>query len=116
MNSDKKQTGPIQKLFEERAADMADDKRVRLMGVLSDSVQFYVKGTKERFFLKFDNGEFTCEEGIEKKPGSTITISEADIEAIADDRLNPQIAMISDKVKIEGKTALALYVFNIITD
>lgn len=108
-------SGPMLKLFKERTATIDAEKRERLLSVLSGKIQFYVKGSKERFYLEFQNNEISFGSGIDKDPDCTVTITESDIEGIAEDSLNPQIAMISDKVTVEGKTSLAIYAFNLIT-
>ncbi|MBX7138995.1 MAG: SCP2 sterol-binding domain-containing protein [Oligoflexia bacterium] len=47
-------------------------------------------------------------------PDCTIRISQRDLERIARGGLNPQVAMLSDKIKVEGRAGLAIYFFNLV--
>ena len=44
----------------------------------------------------------------------TIHLNEEHLLSVASGDLNPQVAMLSDKIKIEGKSGLAVYFFNLI--
>ena len=45
---------------------------------------------------------------------AVISISEQHLMAIRSGALNPQVGMLTDKIRIQGKVALAVYIFNVI--
>lgn len=45
---------------------------------------------------------------------AVISISESNLMAIRAGTLNPQVGMLTDKIRIQGKVALAVYIFNVI--
>jgi putative sterol carrier protein len=107
--------------FLNNRAARADQKlRANLVG----SLQFNLTlndGSKASYFIDWSKESFLChainnQEPSQSQAECTIEISESNLIKVAHGDLNPQIAMLSNKVKASGKLALAVYFFNLIVD
>jgi putative sterol carrier protein len=92
----------------------ARERKDRLYGCLNGSIQFYLTGSKDRFFIEGTGTTIAIKDGVVDKPDCLISISARDLQGIIDGNINAQVALISDKVKVEGNTGLAIYAFNLV--
>ncbi|NMC62346.1 MAG: SCP2 sterol-binding domain-containing protein [SAR324 cluster bacterium] len=94
----------------ERASRAHPTLREQLRG----SVIISIDQGRERYLFDWTS---ECAKACETKQDSadcTIHLQSSDLLCIAQGSLNPQIAMLSDKVQIEGNVNLAMYFFNLV--
>lgn len=102
----------------------------RLKPYLSGSIVFHFTNSGERFLFdwraetpstrQLERGiEITCEESKGQLESDNainvdaiISISEANLMAVRAGSLNPQVGMLTEKIRVKGKIAPAVYVFN----
>lgn len=72
-----------------------------------------IKDKNELYRVSWSGSGFKVEEGA-GSADCTIHLSEQNLLKIVSGDLNPQIAMLSDKVFVEGKLSLGVYFFNLI--
>ncbi len=77
-----------------------------LLELTEDQSRYYIDGTEAAPAI--------VPHSPEKVADCTIAISKRNLFKVADGELNPQIAMLSDKVKVSGKLGLAVYFFNLL--
>lgn len=92
-----------------RARANASKIRTHLTGTIQVSLS-----DKMGYLFSWNSSEPEVHEKVTKDADCTIQIKESDLVRIALGSLNPQIAMLSDKVHVIGQTQLALYFFNLI--
>ena len=85
---------------------LIDKLKGNLMVVLSEGAALVVSCAKDGIEVK--KGD------IKDKADCRIKIRAVDFLSISNGDLNPQIAMLSEKISIEGKTEMAVYFFNLI--
>lgn len=51
---------------------------------------------------------------LQVEPECTLTMDSVALKAVARGNLNPQLAMLSGKIKVAGRSTLAVYIFNLI--
>jgi putative sterol carrier protein len=90
------------------------ERQSRLYSCLNGSIQFLLSGSKDRFYISGSGSGIQVKDGVIDKADCTISISPKDLQGIIDGQLNAQVALISDKVKVEGNTGLAIYAFNLV--
>jgi len=94
-----------------RASVAGDKLRISLTG----SIVVQIDGKKQRHVYDWSASELQSEVTEEDQRGDClIRVSEENIMRISRGELNPQIAMLTDKIKVEGKNELAIYFFNLI--
>lgn len=69
---------------------------------------------RQRYLVDWRNDPLKVAEAKEATADCVIHVKEEDLELIAQGNLNPQIAMLSDKIRIEGSPTFAMYFFNLI--
>ena len=67
------------------------------------------------YVVKSQQGKLEIYRDDEAEGDCFISLSEPDFIEIARGELNPQIAMVSEKIDVDGKADLAMYVFNLIS-
>ena len=88
----------------------------RLRSQLTGKILISVTDKKESYLFDWSGDKLKIEKGgDEKKAECKISISEVNLLRISRDELNPQVAMLSEKINVEGTASLALYFFNLIT-
>ncbi|MCO6431725.1 MAG: SCP2 sterol-binding domain-containing protein [Deltaproteobacteria bacterium] len=85
-----------------------------LKNCLSGKIIFDLDGKGERYFIDWSGDTLKSGPCEDSDGDCVIKVSEATLMKIASGDLNPQVAMLSDKVKIQGKSSLAMYIFNLI--
>lgn len=85
-----------------------------LKSKIKGTVLIKILGAKD-FLFDGVKGEVSSPKNSDQASDSTIEIGEKDMVAIANGVLNPQLAMLSDKIKVSGNAELAIYFFNLIS-
>jgi putative sterol carrier protein len=97
--------------FVPNRSERADEKlRAHLVG----KILVRIEGTSEEYLFELNKGRAQVQEISSPSADCAIRVSEANLMRLVAGELNPQIAMLSGKVKIEGKAELAIYFFNLI--
>jgi putative sterol carrier protein len=99
----------------QRAKAANDNLKASLKGIIT----LNLKEPNEVFTIDWRGSECTVTEGELKEipdgaAHATITLSQKNCVDITEGDLNPQMAMLSRKVKTEGDIALAVYFFNLL--
>lgn len=68
----------------------------------------------EQYVLDWTSEKPEVRQGAAENPDCVIRMSEQNLLKIASGDLNPQIGMLSDKIKVEGKLSFAVYFFNLV--
>jgi putative sterol carrier protein len=85
----------------------------KLKDCLVGSVAIKLKERGEQYQVLWNADGFQVSEGA-GAADCTIHLSEQHLLKIASGDLNPQIAMLSDKIFVEGKLSLGVYFFNLV--
>ena len=91
----------------------------RLRAQLTGSIVLDIKDKNQKFLFDWRADKPIIEE-LSAPPAAgadecTIHLSQSDFLRIASGELNPQVAMLSHKVSVEGKLNLAVYFFNLVS-
>lgn len=88
--------------------------RIKLRPVLNGKIIFEITDRNERFIFDWSAEQLIVGEAKEQAADCIITTNEREFLRVANGDLNPQVSMLSGKIKVTGKTSLAIYVFNLI--
>jgi hypothetical protein len=72
------------------------------------------RGSEQRFLFDWTAEAARCAPSEATTADCVISVSETNLMRIAQGDLNPQISMLSDKVRIEGQASFAIYFFNLV--
>ena len=94
----------------------AKSDQVKLRPYLIAKILFNITNSKSYLFDWTSETLTVTEHKDSQEPSvdCTITLSEDTLIKISNDQINPQIAMLSNKISLSGKVGLAVYVFNLI--
>lgn len=95
----------------ERATATDDKLRSHLVG----SVLFELQDSGEKYLFDWKGERPSCEKSEEEQAECVININSQNLFRIFDGDLNPQLAMLTDKIKVSGKASFAIYVFNLLS-
>lgn len=101
-------------LMGENLASRVKNANPRLRALLKGLIQVSLRGSSTAYHLDWRDDEPKVAKGAASSPDCLIQVNERDLIKIAHGELNPQIAMLSDKVKVEGRSEFAVYFFNLI--
>lgn len=104
---------PLDKLFFVKLKKNVRRGGGKLRVHLPAPVLFRITRSAKEYIVDWSSEELSVSCDTELVPACTIEISEQDLLDIAAGGLNPQVAMLSDKVRIEGKIEMAIYAFNL---
>jgi putative sterol carrier protein len=85
----------------------------KLKTQLSSLIQLNVTDLGQSYLFDWQGNELKVEERRVDAADCNVSLGSAELLAIAGGDLNPQIAMLSDKVKVTGKAGMAVYLFNL---
>lgn len=87
----------------------------KLKELLAGTILINLFDSGKRYLLDASAGELKAQSvGKESTADCTILVSEENLKRIWQGDLNPQIAMLSEKIRIQGRKAVAIYLFNLI--
>lgn len=113
-------------LYEE-VAYRAKRAQLRLRSQLSGSIAVEIRGSQDKFLFDWRTEEptvgdlksspkvRTAEDTDPAMVDCSIKISESHLFQVRSGELNPQLAMLSDKIQVQGRVGLAIYFFNLIS-
>lgn len=99
--------------LEEEVQRRAEKCSQRLRQHLAGTVLLRLKNSGEKYYFQWSTDEFKFSPQELAPPDCTIELSEKDLLKIGNGDLNAQVAMLSDKVQVDGKAELAIYFFNL---
>lgn len=99
----------------ERARKAEDILRKRLSGAKVHVLLNPVEGDSgESYVFDWSAEEASCIRGTASDANCTLRLSSQELERIARGVVNPQIALLSHRVKVEGDASFAMYFFNLV--
>lgn len=106
------------KLLTETVLANARRDHAKLRPYLTCKILFNITDSRKSYLFDWTAEELKSEElsspAEENAADCTISLSDSTLSRIASGDINPQIAMLSNKVQISGKVTFAVYVFNLI--
>lgn len=106
--------GTIQELLCDRVYERAVNASTTLRTQLTGSVGITVVDLNETYLLEWANSKPKMERRENSGADCLITISDRTLRRIAAGQLNPQVAMLTDKIRVSGQSGLAVYFFNLV--
>ena len=106
-------TTPLDKLFFITVKRNAGRRESKLRVHLPAPVVIRISQSSESFTIDWSKEEIQVAKGFCENPACTLELTEEHLLDIADGSLNPQVAMLSDKIQIVGDMEAAMYVFNL---
>lgn len=100
-------------LLGEEICSRARSVQARLKSHLSAKILISING-RERYLFDWSSDQPRCAPATSDQADCKIELSEDDLLRLCTGNLNPQIAMLSDKVKVSGKGDIAVYFFNLV--
>ncbi len=104
----------MESLFLERLAARADRVEEKLREHLKGVVEICITNRDERYTCDWSGTEASVSKEKAEKVDCKISLDEKNLMRLSKGVLNPQIAMLSDKVDLEGDARLAIYFFNVL--
>lgn len=97
--------------FVPNRSERADDKlRSHLVGKIAISIE----GPNEAYLFEWQSGRASVREESAPSAECAIKVSEANLMRVVAGELNPQVAMLSGKIQVEGNAEAAIYFFNLV--
>lgn len=103
-----------EEILSERLKEQTQLANARLRAQLTGSILIELTPSGKKFIFDWSGDNLTfgpCDGG---QADCTIRLSGESLVRIAKGELNPQIAMLSDKLEVSGRLSLAIYFFNLI--
>ena len=98
----------------EELTNISEDIEEKLRSQLTGTILINLTDKNLFYLFNWKDTKLKIEKTSKKTADCSIEINEANLLQIARDELNPQVAMLSDKIKVDGNVSLALYFFNLI--
>lgn len=87
----------------------------KLKELLGGTILIKLVDSGKRFLIDWTGTELKAQSvGKDSVAECTILVSEDHLKRISYGDLNPQIAMLSEKIRVEGRKSVAMYFFNLI--
>ena len=106
-----------QSLILRKAVKRASRASDKLRSHITGKLLFHIEDQNQNYLFDWSSTELKVEEikGKHSKPvDCTVHLNEPDLVRIFEGKLNPQVSMLSGKVKVEGKSSFAVYFFNLL--
>ena len=120
-SGDRKRASSAKELLLSQVTTRAQSANARLRENLAGSVLIRIKGAnpaqdqiKERYIFDWKGETSSVVTTDSDSAECVVTISELILLKINSGEINPQVAMLSDKIQVSGKISLAIYFFNLI--
>jgi putative sterol carrier protein len=102
-------------LLGEEIVHRANREQTKLRPYLTGKIQIDIIDKKQKYLFDWSSDVVSCQKNENGNTSDcSITLTEDNLLRIASGDLNPQLAMLSDKIKVSGKLNLAIYWFNLI--
>lgn len=87
----------------------------RLRNHLAGTVAIEILGSDRRYLIDWSSDKLSAtDQDFDTNADCVIRCEEISLEQIASGKLNPQIAMLSDKLEVTGRAEMAMYFFNLL--
>ena len=86
----------------------------RLKSQLTSVIELDLLDAGQTYTFDWQGADLKVEERRSENAECRVSMVAADLVGIAAGEINPQIAMLSDKIRVSGKVGLAVYFFNLI--
>lgn len=97
--------------FVPNRSERADEKlRSHLVGKIAIAVD----GANENYLFEWQSGRATVREEQTENVECSIRLSEQNLMRVVAGELNPQVAMLSGKIQVQGNAEAAIYFFNLV--
>lgn len=110
-------TGPpstVQELIEGDLRGRAEAANVRLRAQLLGSILIHFVNSGKKYLFDWSTDNLVITSTVPDTADCVIRITEQNLLRVVSGDLNPQIAMLSDKINVSGRLSLAVYFFNLI--
>jgi putative sterol carrier protein len=87
----------------------------RLRANLAGSIRLELSDLGQQYLCSLKGDVFEVLEDKSSPADCTIKLSEGDLLRIIHGKLNAQLAMLSEKIQVEGQLSLAVYFFNLVS-
>jgi len=104
----------IEELLCERVYERAVNSSTTLRSQLAGSIGLTIADSQEAYLFEWIKEKPTIMRMEKTEADCLITITDRDLRRIAAGVFNPQVGMLTDKIRVSGKTGLAIYFFNLI--
>jgi len=98
----------------DRLLERASRAHPTLREQLTGSILISIDQGRERYLIDWASDRIKASETKQDSADCTVRLQSSDLVLIAQGNLNPQIAMLSEKIQIEGNVNLAMYFFNLV--
>lgn len=110
--------GSVHELLTSVISNRAHRDQVKLRPYINGTVLFQLTDSKKNYIFDWSSEKLRAEPVTKPEEAAgaecTIRMNENVLSQIAAGDINPQIAMLSNKVNVSGKVAYAVYIFNLI--
>lgn len=104
----------VQGFFSEQLLPRAKTSQAKLRSQLVGSILIEFSDSGERYLFDWSDDQPKLAQTKDGTAECKIILRSDDFMRIASGDLNPQIAMLSEKIRVEGKPGLAIYFFNLV--
>ena len=113
--SERRRVGSARELLLEVIRQRAQGVEMKLRTQLTGTILIDIVGqNRQRYLFDWSTDALKIAESDSDTGDCIMTLSEQSLLRIASGDLNPQIAMLSDKINVRGKLSLAIYFFNLV--
>jgi putative sterol carrier protein len=86
----------------------------KLRSHLVGKIAIDIDGPNENYLFEWKSGRATVKEEKASAADCTIRLSEQNLMKVVAGELNPQVAMLSGKIRVQGSAEAAIYFFNLV--
>ena len=104
---------PIDRLFFRTLQRNAAKRESKLRKHLASPIEFRIKEPLAVYSLDWSKEELVVSAEHSEKASCSVELSQKDLFEIVEGQLNPQVAMLSEKIGIKGDMSMAMYAFNL---